>query len=191
MKIIMNYQEYLLLFEQILNSEHPQPPYDKPNYLDYTKLNLSRMNRWMKAMVLDKTLVAMLKSIDKKQHWIIIVEPWCGDVAHSLPFLIRLAEQGPFITYELQLRDSEPFLINSYLTKGGKSIPKLIVRNEYGKDLFTWGPRPEAAQLIRDDLLASNADAHTINVQVQNWYNEDRGKSLQSELKRLLSTMTL
>src|SRR3954466_10960721 len=141
----MNYKEYLLLFEQIVNNENPWPPYDKPNYLNYTKLNLSRMSRWMKTMQLDETLVEMLKNMNRKQHWIIIVEPWCGDVVHLLPFLVRVAEQSPCITYDLQLRDSEPFIINSYLTRSSKSIPKLIIQSADGYDLFTWGPRPIAA----------------------------------------------
>src|SRR4051812_45791041 len=186
----MNYQEYLLLFEQIVNNENPWPPYDKPNYLNYTKLNLSRMSRWMKTMQLDEALVEQLKNIDKKQHWIIIVEPWCGDVAHSLPFILRLAEQNPLISYELQLRDSAPFLINSYLTKGGKSIPKFIARDEDGNDLFTWGPRPEAAQQFRDHLIASKVPSETISIELQNWYNEDKGKALQGDLKELLGVKT-
>ncbi len=183
----MDYQTYLKLFEEILNNENPPAPYDKPDYLNYTKLNFTRMNRWMKTMQLDESLVEMLKNIKKKQHWIILLEPWCGDVSHSLPFLIRLAEQSPLITYDLQQRDSEPFLINSYLTRGTKSIPKLIVRDEDGNDLFTWGARPEAAQQLMDSLKASNTDWETIKIKLQNWYNEDKGKSLQRELKELFT----
>ena len=44
----MDFKAYLTLFEEIANSVNPQSPYDKPNYLDYTRLNLSRMMRWMK-----------------------------------------------------------------------------------------------------------------------------------------------
>ncbi len=68
----------------------------------------------MKTMQLNEKLVEMLKSYDERQHWKIITEAWCGDAAHTLPFLVRLAEINPSITYELQLRDTAPFLINSY-----------------------------------------------------------------------------
>ncbi|WP_461101899.1 thioredoxin family protein [Spirosoma koreense] len=178
----MNYTEYKQLFETILNSPTPQPPYTKADYMYYTKLNYSRMKRWEKTMQLDEALVQKLAELTEPQHWIIIVEPWCGDAAHSLPFLVRLAEQSPLITYELQLRDSEPFLINSYLTNGGKSIPKLIVRDLNGNDLFTWGPRPKPAQLLRESLLAAQTDAATVILQLQNWYNADKGQTLFSEL---------
>lgn len=185
----MNYHEFLQLFEEILYSQNPQPPYDNPAYLEYTRLNLSRMNRWMKTMQLDDDLVKKLKNSSKRQHWIIIVEPWCGDVAHSLPFLIQLAEQSPLISYDLQLRDSEPFLINSYLTNGTKSIPKLIVRDEKGNDLFTWGARPVTAQQLMEGLKAASADFEIIKTQLQNWYNMDKGKSLQQELLQLFETV--
>jgi Thioredoxin len=185
----MNNQEFLRLFDEILQSDNPQPPYDNPAYLEYTRLNQSRMNRWMRTMQLDEELIKELKNISRRQHWIIIVEPWCGDVAHSLPFLIQLAEQSPLISYDLQLRDSEPFLINSYLTNGTKSIPKLIVRDEEGNDLFTWGARPVAAQQLMEDLKAANADFETIKTQLQNWYNTNKGKSLQQELLKLYETV--
>ena len=178
----MNYSEYTALFEEIIKSERPQPPYDNPDYLEYTRLNFSRMTRWNKTLQLNEELVNRLKGLDRRQHWIIIVEPWCGDVAHSLPFLVRLAEQSPMVSYELQLRDSEPFLINSYLTRGTKSIPKLIVRDEEGRDLFTWGARPEKAQQLMNELKAANTDWETTKVELQNWYNNDRGTSLQREL---------
>ena len=183
----MNYTVYKQLFEQILNGPDPQPPYNKAAYQTYTKLNYSRMNRWDKTLHLDERLVEKLSHLTQPQHWIIITEPWCGDAAHSLPFLIRMTEQTPLITYELQQRDSEPFLINSYLTNGGKSIPKLIVRDALGNDLFTWGPRPAPAQLLRNSLITAQADAETINLQLQNWYNADKGQSLCQELAAFYS----
>lgn len=182
----MNYQTYLQVFDEILSASNPLPPYDNADYLEYTRLNHTRMKRWTKTLQLDDELVELIKRIKEKQHWIVIVEPWCGDVAPSLPFILRLIEQNPLLSYDLQLRDSEPFLINDYLTNGTKSIPKLVVRNEQGDDLFTWGPRPAAAQQLMDRLKAANVDFETMKIELQNWYNEDKGKSMQAELKGLL-----
>lgn len=136
----------------------------------------------MKTMKLNESLAAALANVHQKQHWIVITEPWCGDAAHSLPFLVKLAEQSRFISYEVQLRDSEPFLIEQYLTNGGKSIPKLIVRNEEGKDMFSWGPRPAPVQKLRQRLRAADEDSDTINLQLQKWYNKDKGQTLQKEI---------
>lgn len=178
----MTYQAYKDLFEEIIKSESPQAPYDNKDYMTYTKVNLARMKRWEKTMILNADLVNEIKTLNQAQHWIIIVEPWCGDAAHLLPFLVRLAELNPMISYDLQLRDSEPFLINSYLTNGGKSIPKLIVRDDKGNDLFTWGPRPEGAQNLMEELKAANANFEMIKTELQQWYNTDKGNELFQEL---------
>lgn len=181
----MNYTAYKQLFDKILNDPNPPHPYDYANYVDYTRLNKSRTNRWDKQLSLDENLVSRIKQITSPQHWIIITEPWCGDAAHIVPFLIRLAEQNNLISYNIQLRDSEPFLIESYLTRGTKSIPKLIVRDENGNDLFQWGPRPKGAQELRDKMTADNADFETTKIALQNWYNQDKGVSLYKELAAL------
>lgn len=44
----MTFQEYLDYFEQILASPEDYEPYGDAAYLDYTKLNWSRTNRWLK-----------------------------------------------------------------------------------------------------------------------------------------------
>lgn len=178
----MNYNEYKAVFQEILNCKDPLPPYDQAEYINYTKLNFSRMKRWEKTMQLDEELVNRLKELDKKQHWIVIVEPWCGDAAHILPFIVALAGQNELITYELQLRDTEPYLIESYLTNGGKSIPKLIVRDENGEDMFTWGPRPREAQDLVESIKASGADFETLKSELQVWYNNNKGKEIFREL---------
>ena len=181
----MNYTEYKQLFEKILENANPTHPYNDASYLDYTRLNRSRMNRWDKQLKLDENLAFLIEKIASPQYWIVITEPWCGDAAHIVPFLIKLAEQNSLISYEIQLRDSEPFLIQNYLTKGTKSIPKLIVRDEKGNDIFNWGPRPKGAQALMEKMKAENVDNGTIKIALQNWYNNDKGVSLYNELSEI------
>ncbi len=181
----MNYTAYKELFENILENLDLQHPYDDALYLDYTRLNRSRMKRWDKQLILDENLVSQIAHVTSPQHWIIITEPWCGDAAHIIPFLIKLAARNKLISYDIQLRDTKPFLIESYLTNGNKGIPKFIVRDESGNDLFDWGPRPKEAQELLDKLKADNADFETTKIALQNWYNHDKGVSLCKELKAL------
>ncbi|MEK6511173.1 thioredoxin family protein [Myroides odoratimimus] len=187
----MNYTEYLKIFEQMLHSENPPTPYDKEEYLNYTKLNLSRSKRWSKTLRIDQSFIEALTNKSIKQHWIIITEPWCGDSAHILPFIISAIKDRDNITYDIQLRDTAPFLIESYLTNGGKSIPKVIVKDDNGKDLFTWGPRPLKAQKVMNDLKAQGVNSKDINEAMQNWYNADKGKTLYTELTELLNSSLL
>ncbi len=186
----MKYQEYQELFDTILSSDTQVSPYNDASYFNYTKLNKSRMKRWDQVGVLSESLVERIKSIELPQHWIIISEPWCGDAAHALPFLVKMVESNPRITYDIELRDTEPYLIESYLTNGTKSIPKLIVRDKNGDDLFTWGPRPADAQELVNKLKASNASFEESILALQHWYNENKGFAISLEIERLLSKVS-
>ncbi|WP_262248544.1 thioredoxin family protein [Parapedobacter soli] len=185
----MDFKSYLTEFGRILDSEEPQPPYDNPDYLDYTKLNWSRMNRWLKKGELSDTLAEMVKGIAQPQQWIVITEPWCGDAAHSVPFIQLAAQLNPLISVDYELRDAEPFRINAYLTNGSKSIPKLIIRDSQGTDLATWGPRPVECQKLFDQLKEENADFERQKVALQQWYNADKGQSVQAELEAILKAL--
>src|SRR5690606_26956776 len=184
----MNFQEYKAYFESILNKSETeqQAPYDNPDYLDYTKLNWSRMNRWFKTGKLAQEMLDTVIKIDKPQQWIVITEPWCGDAAHNIPFIEMIASQNPLISVSYVLRDTEPHLIDQYLTNGTKSIPKLIIRNAAGEDMGTWGTRPVACQKVYTDLLKENASFEKVKVEIQNWYNADKGTGIQNELKHVI-----
>lgn len=183
----MDFQSYLDIFGRILNNTVPQAPYDNAAYLDYTKLNWSRVNRWLKKGELSAKFVETVKGISQPQQWIVITEPWCGDAAHSVPFIQLAAELNPLISVDYELRDAEPFRINDYLTGGSKSIPKLIIRDNQGADLATWGPRPVECQKLFDRLKVENADFEQQKIATQQWYNADKGQSVQAELEMILA----
>lgn len=185
----MNFQEYKVYFESIVSKEasEQQAPYDNPDYMDYTKLNWSRMNRWFKTGKLSEELLETIRKINSPQLWIVITEPWCGDAAHNIPFIEMMAVQNPFISISYELRDSAPFMIDQYLTNDTKSIPKLIMRDDQGKDLGTWGPRPKDCQEMYANLMHENADFERIKLEIQNWYNTNKGVDIQNELRQLIS----
>lgn len=185
--IYMNFKEYLAYFEAVLANPEQYPAYTDPEYYNYTKLNWSRNNRWMKRFEVSAELKEKINAIAQPQTWILITEPWCGDAAHSVPQIAKIAELNPQITLDIQLRDTEPFLIDQYLTNGGKSIPKLIVRDAAGKDIFVWGPRPDALQDLFFKLKEEGKEFEEIKEFIQKWYNDDKGDELQKEfLKGLL-----
>lgn len=183
----MNFQEYSAYFESILGKADPQPPYDKPDYLSYTKLNWSRMNRWFKTAKLSDEALGAIDKIDTPRQWIVITEPWCGDAAHNIPFIEMIASHNPLVSVSYELRDTAPFLIDQYLTNNTKSIPKLIIRDAQGRDLGTWGPRPEACQELYAYLLREKAPFERINEEIQRWYNDNMGVDIQKELTQLIT----
>lgn len=179
-------QEYLDQFDEILKGNSVDPLYDKKEYREYVQMNQRRMNRWYKTGTLNKELCDLIEQQMEPQQWIIITEPWCGDAAHSVPFLHRLSLVNPNIELRIQNRDSKESEIERYLTNGGKSIPKLIVRNEANEDLFTWGPRPKACQELVNQQKTSEKSWDEKLMELQAWYNNDNGRSIQEELLEIL-----
>lgn len=185
----MTFTDYQTAFDDILNAKNTNPPYDDEHYLEYTKLNSSRQYRWLKKGILSDKTIATIQSITTPQTWNIITEPWCGDAAHSVPFIVKMAELNPNIELNIMLRDGADSEIENYLTNGGKSIPKLIIRDSEGKDLIVWGPRPEACQAIFLELRAKKTDLAEEKIAIQKWYNEDKGAAVQHEISGLLNSL--
>lgn len=182
----MKFENYIQQFHEILNGNFEEEIYHNPAYLEYVKLNNSRQNRWLKKGELLDSVIQTVAKIEQPQNWTIITEPWCGDAAHNIPFIHRLSTFNKNIKLDYVLRDQPPFLIDQYLTNGGKSIPKLIVQDADGNDLFTWGPRPKAAQELMINLKDIGAPGNDIKIALQQWYNKDKGVSVQKELGVLI-----
>lgn len=184
----MNFNDYQQQFEAILSGAKTNDVYEDPHFVNYTKLNQSRMNRWLKKGELLANTKRTLAEINSPQKWVLISEPWCGDAAHCVPFIVMMAEQNNFISLEIQLRDTNSE-IDSYLTNGGKAIPKLIIRNEANKDLAVWGPRPEQCQKVFKAEKEKGAEMDALKVVLQEWYNGNHGVAIQEEICAILSTI--
>lgn len=183
----MNWENYTTIFDKVLDGSFRETPYDKEEFVNYVSLNQSRQNRWLKRGVLNEELVDFLRSLEQKQQWIAITEPWCGDASHTVPFMKMLADVSDKIDFSVNLRDGEDSLIDQYLTNGvSKSIPILVVRDKNGNDIFSWGPRPKECQEI---FLTNKADetktSEQKKIELQAWYNKDKGKAIQEEILQL------
>ena len=182
----MKHSEFEKLFDEVTGGEMPGGRYANPRMFEYTKHNRERYIRLLKSLDLGQDLMETLKKISKPQHWIVITEPWCGDCSQSLPFIARMTEQNALINFEVELRDSEPYTIENYWTDGKRAIPKLIVRNEDGNDLFTWGSRPQEVQKLFLQMKADKVPFDILNPRMQQWYRDDNGQSLCQEVNALL-----
>jgi len=185
----MNWNDFLSRFDDVLEGRTTTAPYDNPAYVEYVKLNAARQKRWMKTLSLTDETKEVLRTIEEPQQWILITEDWCGDSAHNSPFIVAMAEENPLIHLDVVLRDTPPFLIDQYLTNGGRSIPKLIVREVNGKDLFSWGPRPAGCQQLMMDMKAQAVPPTDSKIELQKWYNEDKGVSVQQEISLLVQSV--
>lgn len=156
-------------------------------YINYTELSLQRMKRWEKIGKINPELAEKIKTIQQEQTWLVITEAWCGDAAHALPFIEKLAGLNPKIELKIVLRDENEELMNQFLTRGGKSIPKLIAYDKKRKEvLFTWGPRPEEAmQLVMKEKELKGELNEEFREKLQQWFNKDKGKKTVNDLVEL------
>lgn len=182
------YNDYLTLIDEKIAQKASTGHEQNQMLTDFTKLNRARMKRLDKTQQILPELEIITKEITEKQVWLVLTESWCGDAAQNVPVLQKLAEMNPLIDLRLVLRDDNDELMQKYLTNGGKSIPKLIaVSADLEKELFTWGPRPAAAQVEVKRLLDENGGFNEkVKEGIQIWYNHDKGISMQHELMELL-----
>jgi len=183
----MNIAEYESQFDDILEGRNQNEPYDSEEYQHHVKMNQRRIRRWYRKATLLPELKELISNIPSQMHWLLITEPWCGDAAHSHPFIAQLAALNPKIILKVQNRDAPNSEINNYLTNGTKSIPKLVVRDASGRDLFAWGPRPKEAQ---DQYIALRQELSSmidIQKELQSWYNKNKGVDMQQEIFELFN----
>ncbi len=156
--------------------------------VNFTQLNLKRMQRIEKTFRLNDELTALLKAGLPNQQWLVITEAWCGDSAQILPILNKIAENAPGkIRLSIVLRDQNHALMEKYHTNGSKSIPKLIASDTEGRELFTWGPRPAPAQKLLVDWKQNPQGRlwDDFEKELHTWYARDKGNRIQTEFVQI------
>ncbi|MDR1876894.1 MAG: thioredoxin family protein [Flavobacteriaceae bacterium] len=153
-------------------------------------LNISRMSRNDKTLVLEDLILSELKKLKRKINLLIISEGWCGDAAQSVPVVNKLAENSDKLEMKIIFRDENENLINHYLTNGGKAIPIIILLDaENFSEIAHWGPRPKPL-LPLIQKYKENPETYTHDnfvVDLQNFYNLDKGHAVAEELVNIIS----
>lgn len=188
LKRSISYQEYRDLVKQLVE-EHSTTGNEKTEALiNYTKLNDRRMKRWDKTVKISEDSRKKIKEFNNPITWLVIVESWCGDAAHVLPVLNKIADVSDFINMKIVLRDENPELMDEFLTNGGKSIPKLImVDDETGDVLATYGPRPsEASSYVNRFKSMHGTLTEAFKEDLQHWYNDNKGQNVIEDVTEML-----
>ena len=187
-KKAMDYSEYNLLFQQLVEESRTTGEQSQDK-IDYTKLNFSRRKRLDKTSKISEESIEVFKNIFKKQTWLVISEPWCGDAAQTLPYLNKIAQLSKNIDLKIVLRDENPELMDAFLTNGSRAIPVVIMLDEDFNVLQTWGPRSKAATKLVSDYKEHHGkidDAFKEMLQV--WYNNDKGVSIVNDISTLVAS---
>lgn len=185
-----SYKEFIQLVKNLFNQNRVTGAEQSEAKLEATKINIQRFDRIYKNTVLSEELTQTIKSIKNPQVWYLIVEGWCGDCAQIVPVVAKISEANPYIELKLVIRDENPEFMDSYLTNGGKSVPKLVCYDKQtGNEVAQWGPRPQKIQEKVKALKTSNPeishDEFVLNVHT--WYAQDKTQSIQNDFILLFS----
>lgn len=187
--VAFTYEQYSQLVRTLAKEGKSTGKDVKETYVNYTKLNAKRMQRWDKTLKLTEESHSLLKSFSNKVNWLVFTESWCGDASPALPMMNKIAEINPNITLKIILRDEHPQLMQQFLTNGAWSIPKLVqLEPGTNRVLGTWGPRStNATQLVEAFKKEHGALTAEFRERLQVWYNKDKGQSILLDLLELLS----
>lgn len=184
-KKAMDYTEYNLLFKQLVEEGRTTGEQTQEK-IEFTKLNFSRTKRLDKTAKVFGEIEDVIKSVEEKQTWLIISEPWCGDAAQTLPYLKKISQLSEHIDLKIVLRDENPELMDLFLTNGSRSIPILIILDKNLNVLHNWGPRStNATKLVTDYKTEHGKIDDILKEKLQVWYNRDQGKSLVKDILKL------
>lgn len=188
LRTALSYKEYTELINDLVAIEASSGVDASPALVEYTKLNQKRMARWDKTITISDEIKSRIQNFDKKVIWLVLTETWCGDAAHVIPIINKVAELNPNITLKLVFRDEHPELMDRFLTNGGKSIPKLIMIDvDTNEVVNTFGPRPsEATTMVEDFKLNHGSLTDEFKAQLQAWYNKNKGENIIEDLLLLL-----
>ena len=184
----IDYTTYRNLIQQLFNEGKSTGPVQNEKLLNFTGLNIHRMNRVEKTTVLNDELILQLKKIGKEQIWLVLTEGWCGDAAQQVPLFNCIEKLFSMVKLKLLLRDENVELMNGYLTNGNRSIPKLIILDAKSlTELVQWGPQPQEAVALINELKAAQKETPEIKEKLHLWYAKNNSKALQKELTQLLA----
>ncbi len=179
-----SFSEYKELIDRLLSEGKTTGSNQSKDLVEYTRLNVTRMNRILKTTVINDELKNELNLLNKNWIWLVISEAWCGDVANIVPVIYKISELNRNINLKIILRDENPDIMNNYLTNGAKSIPILICLNADSlEEIGKWGPRPKQLQnLVLNLKKSKDFNINELKKTIQIWYANDKTQSIQKEL---------
>ncbi len=188
LKNSLTYSDYSVLVKRLSDKNATTGLEQTEALINFTKLNEKRMKRWDKTLKIPVSTQNKIAEFTQNITWLIIVESWCGDAAHVLPAINKMAELNNHINLKIVLRDENLALMDLFLTNGSRSIPKLImIDDETGDVLDTYGPRPsEATSFVNRYKVKYGLLTPEFKEDLQHWYNNDKGQNIIKDITKML-----
>lgn len=184
----ISYNDYInQTIEEIAGTQTNDLSPEEIKRFNFKTLNLQRGNRISRTYNICNELKNLLSEISEPQLWMVITESWCGDSAQSLPYIAAMASQNPLIDLKILSRDSNPDIMDEFLTNGTRSIPILAAFNSAGDELFRWGPRPKAAVDLINHWKAEGLEKSEWIEKLHLWYARNKGAEIEKEFIDLIN----
>lgn len=179
----LSWEQYYALVRHYVESDTRPELYQQEKMLRYTADNLRRMDQVLSTIHIESKLYNQLSAVKEHWTWVVLAEPWCGDVSQEIGALYTFSTCSDRIDFRVLQSDAHPEVLDHYTTGGSRSIPKLIcLCTDTGEELGTWGPRPQALQQIvldhKDRTDISFGDKVRM---IHAWYAQDATRSIQEE----------
>ncbi len=158
-KKAISYHRYLELINSFLHEEKSTAPKYSDTLVQYTRLNIARMNRLDKTTEIIPELKAAIEQINEPQTWLVLTEGWCGDAAQIIPVLHKAASLNENIALGFLLRDDNLKL------------------------------RPVILQELFYHLKAKALTDDAIKEEIHKWYAQDKTVTIQIELLQILNNV--
>ncbi len=184
----LDYKPYRTYVDALVAKGETTGATQNEKYLEYTKLNIVRMNRNDKTVQLSEQQLALVAALPVCKL-LVIGDAWCGDTGQIIPVIDKIVEASEG-RWQMRIisRDSFPELIETYHTNGAKSIPKILFMNEQNEVITTWGPRSASALAILKNWKANqdSMSKEDFEKELHLWYAKDRGQEIINELLAVL-----
>lgn len=185
-----NYWEKAISFSSYIKDTEakiaqPKNPEDI-EFKAYYELALQRMERMLKVYTPSPEALALLAEKKFNGKILIISEAWCGDASQCIPVLVKLFEGKNEL--KIFYRDHDTSLIDKFLTNGGRAIPKVLILNNNGDLINTWGPRPAfgTALFQKYKNTPEQYSKEQFYKDLQIYYAKNKGKDTVEEILKLL-----
>ncbi|GJM22801.1 MAG: hypothetical protein DHS20C15_27160 [Planctomycetota bacterium] len=161
---------------------------------DYLETVVEKRDLWLanaRRSTLRDEERARLHALPGARRVLVLSEDWCGDALRSLPSLAQALDAAPGVEARYLPLDAHPDAIEGLRTHGGAAIPMLVVADEHGERLGSWGPRPAPLQALlrarRSSFGAPTAETMAeFYAPIMAWYAKDKGVTTLQEVLMLL-----
>src|SRR6476661_3828867 len=89
---------------------------------------------------------ARVEALHGQWHLLVLSEDWCGDSINIVPIVGKLTASISNMDMRILARDENLDIMDAHLTGTSRSIPIVIVLNQWFHECGWWGPRPFALQ---------------------------------------------